>query len=110
MRAWPRRGPAVTGLLALACMTWVLGGGHAAATTRAPGPAVSSSWTVYHGEADGGGVAGPAAAVSTAARAWTSPALDGEIYGEPLVSSGHVYVATEDNTVYELSAATGAVV
>ncbi len=110
MRAWPRRGPAVTGLLALACMTWVLGGGHAAATTRAPGPAASSSWTVYHGEADGGGVAGPAAAVSTAARAWTSPALDGEIYGEPLVSSGHVYVATEDNTVYELSAATGAVV
>ena len=36
--------------------------------------------------------------------------LDGEIYGEPLVSSGRVYVATEDDTVYELSAATGAVV
>ena len=43
-------------------------------------------------------------------RAWTSPALDGTLYGEPLVSSGHVYVATEDDTVYELSAATGAVI
>jgi polyvinyl alcohol dehydrogenase (cytochrome) len=100
----------MTCLLALACVTWVLGGGHAVAVTRASPPEASSSWTVYHGEADGSGVAGPAAAVSTAARAWTSPALDGEIYGEPLVSSGHVYVATEDNTVYELSAATGAVV
>ena len=56
------------------------------------------------------GVAGPVAAVNTTAPAWTSPALDGEIYGEPLVSSGRVYVATEDDTVYALSAATGAVV
>src|ERR1700722_19380228 len=102
MRAWPRRGPAVTGLLALACMTWVLGGGHAAATTRAPGPAASSSWTGYHGEADGGGAAGGGAG--------TRPPREGEIDGDALVSSGHVYVATEDNTVYELSAATGAVV
>ena len=47
--------------------------------------------------------------VDTASRAWTSAALDGEIYGEPLVSAGRVYVATENNTVYALSAATGAV-
>jgi outer membrane protein assembly factor BamB len=107
------RGPTVTALLALASVTsvtWVLGGGHAAAATRAPRSAASSSWTVYHGNADGSGVAGPMRAVNTTTRAWTSPALDGEIYGEPLVSSGRVYVATEDNTVYELSAATGAVV
>ena len=65
---------------------------------------------MYHGDADGRGVAGPVAAVNTTTRAWTSPALDGQIYGEPLVSSGQVYVATEDDTVYELSAATGAVV
>ena len=110
MAAWPRRGPTVTGLLALASVTWVLGGGHAAAATRASQPATSSSWTVYHGDAGGRGVAGPVAAVNTTTRAWTSPALDGQIYGEPLVSSGRVYVATEDDTVYELSAATGAVV
>ena len=42
--------------------------------------------------------------------AWTSPALDGQLYGEPLVSGGDVYVATEDDTVYALSSATGAVV
>ena len=84
----------MTGLLALASVTWVLGGGHAAAATRASQPAASGSWTVYHRDADGRGVAGPVAAVNTTTRAWTSPALDGEIYGEPLVSSGRVYVAT----------------
>jgi polyvinyl alcohol dehydrogenase (cytochrome) len=47
--------------------------------------------------------------VDTAARAWTSPALDGQLYGEPLVSGDRVYVATEDDTVYALSAATGAI-
>jgi outer membrane protein assembly factor BamB len=97
-------------LLALASVIWVLGGGHAAAATRAPQPAAPSSWTVYHGDAAGSGVAGPTAAVNTATRAWTSPVLDGQIYGEPLVSSGRVYVATQDDTVYALSAATGAVV
>ena len=64
---------------------------------------------MYHGDVAGSGVAGPTASVNTVTRAWTSPALDGEIYGEPLVSSGRVYVATENDTVYALSAATGAV-
>ena len=44
------------------------------------------------------------------AQVWTSPAVDGQIYGEPLVYAGRVYVATENDTVYALSAATGAVV
>ncbi len=110
MTAWPRRGPTAAGLLALASVTLVLGGGPAVAAPRASQPAASSSWTVYHGDAGGYGVAGPVAAVNTTTRAWTSPALDGQLYGEPLVSSGRVYVATEDDTVYALSAATGAVV
>ena len=110
MTAWPRRGLTATALLALASVTGVLGGGPAAAASGASRSAASSSWTVYHNDAAGSGVAGPAAAVSTTTRAWTSPVLDGEIYGEPLVSSGRVYVATEDDTVYALSAATGAVV
>jgi outer membrane protein assembly factor BamB len=109
MTAWPRRGPTVTGLLALSALIWVLDGGPAAAAPGASQPAAPSSWTVYHGAADGVGVAGPMAAVNTTTPAWTSPALDGELYGEPLVSAGHVYVATENDTVYELSAATGAV-
>jgi outer membrane protein assembly factor BamB len=65
---------------------------------------------VYHQDAAGRGVAEQVTAVDTATRAWTSPALDGEIYGEPLVSAGRVYVATENDTVYALSSATGAVV
>ena len=48
-------------------------------------------------------------AIDTSRRAWTSPALDGQIYGEPLVSAGRIFVATEDDTVYALSPATGAV-
>jgi len=110
MTAWPRRWLMLTGLLVLSSASWALGGGQAAAGTRASQPAGSSAWTVYHRDADGSGVAGPVATVDTATRAWTSPALDGELYGEPLVSSGLVYVATENDSVYALSAATGAVV
>ncbi|MGI8448155.1 MAG: PQQ-binding-like beta-propeller repeat protein [Streptosporangiaceae bacterium] len=54
-------------------------------------------------------MAASAGAVDTTSRAWTSPALDGELYGEPLVSAGRVYVATENDTVYALFAATGKV-
>jgi outer membrane protein assembly factor BamB len=54
-------------------------------------------------------VAASAGVVETTSRAWTSPALDGELYGEPLVSAGRVYMATENDTVYALSAATGKV-
>jgi outer membrane protein assembly factor BamB len=106
MATRPRFGTTVTALLALASVTWALGGQQAAAVTRAQRPASSSSWTTYDGE----GGTGSMVAVNTSTRAWTSPALDGEIYGQPLVSSGHVYVATENDTVYELSAATGAVI
>jgi outer membrane protein assembly factor BamB len=64
---------------------------------------------VYHGDPAGDGVAPPVSAVDTTTSVWTSPTLDGQIYGEPLVSAGRVYVATENDTVYALSAATGAV-
>ena len=65
---------------------------------------------MYHGDPAGTGAAAPVSAVRTAAPVWTSPAVDGQIYGEPLVYAGRVYVATENDTVYALSAATGAVV
>jgi outer membrane protein assembly factor BamB len=78
----------------------------------APLPAATSqagSWTVYHGDPTGSGLAGTITAVDTSSPAWRSPALDGQLYGEPLVSGGAVYVATENDTVYELSSSTGAV-
>ena len=77
-------------------------------TTAAPG-ASSSPWTVYHGDFLGSGDASSVTSVNLTSPAWTSPALDGQLYGEPLVSGGRVYVATENDTVYALSASTGAV-
>jgi outer membrane protein assembly factor BamB len=97
------------GRLALVSAIWVAAGGSAGATAISAPPAGSGSWTVYHRDAAGSGVAEPVAAVNTARRAWTSPDLDGQIYGEPLVSAGRVYVATQNDTVYALSSATGAV-
>ncbi len=75
-------------------------------TTTVP---VASDWTVYHGDPAGDGAAPTVSAVDTRSPAWTSPALQGELYGEPLVFDGRVYAATEDDTVDALSAATGAV-
>jgi outer membrane protein assembly factor BamB len=117
VRATRRRPLSVpAGLLALACASWLFGGSAAGAAALspalardpAPGPAGGASWTVYHQNPAGTGVAQPVASVNTSARAWTSPSLDGEIYGEPLVYAGQVYVATENDTVYALNARTGA--
>ena len=76
-----------------------------------PGPSdASGSWTVYHGDLSGDGASASVSSVDLGARAWTSPSLDGQVYGEPLAWNGHVYVASENDTVYELAAATGTVV
>ena len=82
----------------------------AGAATAAARSGPGGDWTVYHHDRSGSGRAGPVTTVHTGRRAWTSPQLDGDLYGEPLVWSGRVYVATENNTVYALSAATGKVV
>ncbi len=79
----------------------------ALATIRQTAAAVS--WTVYHGDAGGDGTAASVTSVDLSSRTWTSPTLDGQIFGEPLEWGGHVYVATENDTVYALSATTGAV-
>ena len=79
------------------------------ASTHSPGPARNPAWTVYHDDPAGRGVAVGVGSVDTATRAWTSPTLDGQLYGEPLVLGGRVYVATENDMVYALSAATGAI-
>ncbi len=43
------------------------------------------------------------------AAAWTSPSLDGAVYGEALIYKGQVFVATENDTVYALSGTDGTV-
>jgi len=82
----------------------------ALASTYSAGPGgTSSSWTVYHDGPAGAGVATGVGSVDTSARAWTSPTLNGQLYGEPMVLGDMVYVATENDMVYALSAATGAI-
>jgi outer membrane protein assembly factor BamB len=84
-----------------------------AVTTVAPTPSPSptpkndTDWPTYHRDAArlGQGAAGPFTAVDVA---WTSGALDGDVYAEPLVVRGLVIVATERNSVYALDERTGA--
>jgi polyvinyl alcohol dehydrogenase (cytochrome) len=83
-----------------------------ATTVTLPGPrssaAPSNSWTVYHANPAGTGRS-TTRAVATQRPKWTSRTLDGLLYGEPLVWSGRVFVATENNTVYALSSTNGSV-
>ncbi len=65
------------------------------------------NWTVYHGDAQGDGVANGVASVDTTAAQWRSPVLDGQLYGEPLATAKAIFVATEADVVYALSPATG---
>ncbi len=94
-----------------AAVTAVVAAALLAAPARAAAPAIADpgGWTVYHGDPSGSGVSATVASVDTGRPAWRSPVLDGALYGEPLVAGGLVYVATEDDRVYALAAATGVV-
>src|SRR5207248_2387646 len=73
-------------------------------TTSAPPP---SAWTTYHHDAARTGVADDQTPIGQVHKAWQSPALDGDIYGQPLVVGSHVIAATEANSVYALDTASG---
>jgi hypothetical protein len=98
------------GLIAGTVVNVVMGDAVPIAARAANAAGHSGSWTVYHGDAAGSGASGAIGAVDTSAAAWTSPVLDGQLYGEPLVSSGDVFVATQNDTVYALSTSTGRVI
>ncbi len=66
-----------------------------------------SNWTTYHGNAEATGVDLAQTRLRPSRRAWTSPTLDGQLYGEPLVADGRVVAATENDTVYAMAARTG---
>lgn len=74
----------------------------------AAGPA-GASWTTYHHDDGHTGYDPLAPAISTVVPTpgWTESPLDGEVYAEPLVYNGFVYVATLNNTVYAINVATG---
>jgi outer membrane protein assembly factor BamB len=70
---------------------------------------LSTEWLGYHGGADGAGTAVGIKGFDTTVPKWTSPVLDGQVYGEPLVYHDEVIVATENNSVYALSSINGAI-
>jgi outer membrane protein assembly factor BamB len=100
----------LTGLASVATMALTIVGVSSASASSSSHASAGTSWTVYHGDVGGSGLSTTVRAVTTARRAWTSPVLRGELYGEPLVSAGDVFVATEDDVVYALSSTNGRVI
>ncbi|HWW45336.1 MAG TPA: PQQ-binding-like beta-propeller repeat protein, partial [Acidimicrobiia bacterium] len=101
----PRLAGPLTATLALAVSALATPVARPAATVLAAAP---GSWPEYH--ADDGHTGSVSVPPLTPAQAgWTSPALDGDVYGEPLFADGLIFAATLNNTVYALDPATGAV-
>src|SRR5580658_7844843 len=50
-----------------------------------PASGFGANWTTYHGDAEATGVQIAGTELLPSRRAWTSPNLDGQLYGEPLV-------------------------
>lgn len=76
--------------------------------------AAAPAWTTYHHDGSRSGIDPDSSSPlppNQISQVWqTNPALDGKVYAEPLVYRSTVYVATENDTVYALDAATGAIV
>jgi outer membrane protein assembly factor BamB len=78
-----------------------------AAVAKTPG--LGFDWPEYHQNAGRSGVGPGLPAYGSPTQAWRA-SVDGDVYASPLIVSGHVLVATENNTVYSLDLFTGAVV
>ncbi len=70
---------------------------------------MSVEWAQYHRDAGRSGLGPAEPALTSPAVAW-KVGVDGQVYASPLVVSGHVIVATENNTVYSLDVFTGSIV
>jgi hypothetical protein len=78
-------------------------------TSSTTTPASAPQWLTYGGNFARTSIDRTDPAIThTPTAAWTSPALDAPVYGEPLIYKGQVFVATENDTVYALSASDGA--
>ena len=111
--------PAVLALFVIlaGCSTTAAAGGgnqaHSPAPSAAPATSASQTahlpaadWTTYHRDAARTGVAPARPAAGPLAIAWRRH-LDGAVYGQPLVVGGTVIAATEGDSVYGLSRASG---
>ena len=101
---------ALTVLVAAGCTASTAGagaGGHQAPATAHGVP--STNWTTYDQNGLRTGVDASGATFTNPTAAWTSPTLDGSLYGQPLIYADRVFAATENDTVYGLAADTGAI-
>jgi len=95
--------PSAAARAALAIVTLLL-----AAT---PAAAAVPAWTAYDHDAGRSAIDPGSGTPVSPTPAWVSAArLDAAVYAQPLVVGSRVYVATENDTIYALDAATGAVV
>ncbi|HEY5435201.1 MAG TPA: PQQ-binding-like beta-propeller repeat protein [Candidatus Limnocylindrales bacterium] len=70
--------------------------------------ATAADWPVYHRNAARTGYDPGFPAPGTLTRAWSAN-LDGAVYGQPIVVGGRIFAATENDTVYALDPASGAI-
>ena len=101
--------PVVVAALTAAALGWPSTATAGTPTVSAAHSGFGSNWLTYHGNAEATGVHAAHTDLSPSRHAWTSPVLDGQLYGEPLVADGRVVAATENDTVYALAANTGKV-
>ena len=94
-------------IVALLCCFSTATAGTARSRAVPAGSGFGSDWTTYHGDAEATGFDAAQTRLRPSRRAWTSPTLDGQLYGEPLVADGRVVAATENDTVYVMAARSG---
>ncbi|HEY7105082.1 MAG TPA: PQQ-binding-like beta-propeller repeat protein [Acidimicrobiia bacterium] len=109
---WPRR-PRVATVRGRTTATWaalLLAALAVLPLTATAAGAAPLPWPTYHGDPTRQGAPGPVPALTPAHHTWTSPVLDGMVYGEPVVDGPRVYVVTENDSFYALDATTGQIV
>jgi outer membrane protein assembly factor BamB len=78
------------------------------AATSPDTSAPNADWPTYDRTADRSGVSVSSPAPGPVRQSWTT-SVDGAVYAQPLVVGSEVIVATDNDSVYALSAASGAV-
>ena len=68
----------------------------------------SGDWLTYHGSNSKDGYDTTLPGVSSLSLGWKST-VDGDVYAEPVSFDGSIFIVTENDTVYSLSASSGAV-